>query len=157
MLKAVEELREELDDYREAINENTTEIQSNYALVLELDRKLERVMERLEALELSLKGRSDRRQERIVLSGKEKVVFRALYELGVSVPFVSYRDIAKRAGVSLSAVGSLITGLIERGVPLVKRYEGCLVFVKLEEGFRQEQAKRNLVGLEAPLSCWLKG
>lgn len=156
MLKTVEELREELDDYREAINENTTEIQSNYGLIFELGRKLDRVVERLDALEWVLKGRSYRRQERIVLSGKEKVVFRALYELGVSVPFVSYRDVAKRVGLSPSAVASIITGLIEKGVPLVKRYEGSAVFVKLDEVFRQDQAKSNVVGLDAPLSCWLK-
>ena len=47
-LKAL--LLEELDDHRQSINENTSEISSNYEFLAELDRKLEALAKRVEEL-----------------------------------------------------------------------------------------------------------
>ncbi|MBI4017128.1 MAG: hypothetical protein HY363_05560 [Candidatus Aenigmarchaeota archaeon] len=152
----LDQVREELDDHLQSINENTTEIQSNYGCILELERKMNALIERLDALEWVVRGKQQKKNEPLRnISGKELVVFRAIYRLGMTHPFVAYRDIARKAGLTDVIVASLVTSLIEKGVPIVKRYEGSLVFLKLEESFREAQAKRNLVGAEVPLSCWL--
>lgn len=152
----LDNVQEELDDHLQSINENTTELQSNYGCILELERKMNAIMERLDALEWVVRGKQHKKHEPLRnISGKEIVVFRAIYQLGMIHPFVTYREIARKAGLTDGIVASLVTSLIEKGVPILKRYEGSLVFLKLEEAFRDEQAKRNLVGLDAPLSGWL--
>ncbi len=150
------QVQDELEDHRLAINENTLELQSNYAFVLDIDQKLSRIMERLEAIEWALRGKKQQKFQPVLgLSEKEKQVFRVLYELGTTQPYVLYRDLAKKANVGELVVSSLITSMIEKGIPVLKRYDGNRVFVKLEDLFREEQAKRNLVALDTPLSYWL--
>ena len=151
------QVQDELEDHRLAINENTLELQSNYAFVLDIDQKLSRIMERLEAIEWALRGKKQQKFQPIVapLSDKERRVFRVLYEIGTMQPYLLYRDVAKKTNLSEGIVSSLVTSMIEKGIPILKRYDGNQVFVKLEDSFREEQAKRNLVALDAPLSCWL--
>ncbi len=155
VMSVLDEMRGELDDHLQAINENTTELQGNYAGLIELERKINRIIERLDALEWIVRGKQEKKHEPLRISGKELVVFRAVYQLGATQPFMTYKAIARKCALSESMVASLVTSLLEKGVPIVKRYEGSLVFLKLEESFREEQAKRTLVGLDAPLSCWI--
>ena len=153
----LDQMREELDDHLQSINENTVELQSNYGCVLELERKISLILERLDSLEWLIRGKQSKKQDALrSISGKELVVFRSIYQLGAIRPFMTYRDIAKKCGLADAVVASLITSLVEKGVPIVKRYEGSVVFLKLEESFREKQARQNLVGFDAPLSCWIK-
>lgn len=152
----LDEMREELEDHRLAINENTTELQSNYACIIEIDQKLNRVIERLEALEWVLQGKCQ--QKFVPIKGlvdKERMLFKVIYRLGVTQPYMSYRDISKTLKLNENVVASLVTSMIEKGVPILKRYEGNLVYLKLDNLFREEQAKKNLVVLDSPLSCWM--
>ena len=50
---ALQGVREEFDDHREAINDNTAEIEANYELMCRLDSKLDKVSEGLEELKLT--------------------------------------------------------------------------------------------------------
>ena len=40
-------------------------------------------------------------------------------------------------------------------VPILKKYQGNAVFLKLNREFREKQAKKNIVGLNARLTCWI--
>ena len=49
-----------------------------------------------------------------------------------------------------------VTGMIQKGVPVLKRYDGSVVFLKLDPAFRELQAKKNVIGLNALLTGWLR-
>lgn len=148
-------LKDELDEHRVSINDNTDEIQANFAFLCELDRKIDRVAERVDELCIAIAQKPKNEFKIAPLSARERDVFFALYALGEVQPFVSYRQIAKKLGVGDSLVSAYVAAIVEKGVPVVKKYDSGIAYIKLDNQFRQLQAKKALVGLNAPLSCWL--
>lgn len=150
-------LREELDDHRDAINENTNEIQANFEHIRSVEEKLDKLQARLEELFLIVTGRSSGQKEGIKpLTRREQEVFQALYVVGEGVPFVSYKQLARKLGISEALVSAFITQLIEKGVPVIKKYDNGVVFVQLEPKFRQRQAKEVIIGLNSSLTNWIQ-
>ncbi len=148
--------REELDDHRLAINENTNEIAATNEFLNELNLKLDKMAERLDELTLLVKGaRQEKKFDVRPLSGKEKEVFQALYLLTESQPFVSYDQLARKTCLTKELVMSYVTSMIQKGVPLLKRYEGNSVFMRVEPNFREKQAKENILGINSLLTSWL--
>lgn len=145
-------LQEELDDHRQAINENTNEVQSNFELLKSLQQQIVVLTEKINKL---ANGVVEKQRCKISpLNPKEKQVFFALYSLGESMPFVSYKDLAKKAGFTDSLVSSYITNMIEKGVPVIKKYDAGTAFVQLAPDFRQLQAKENVIGVNTLLTYW---
>ncbi len=89
------------------------------------------------------------------LTNREKEVFMAIYSLGEMQPCMSYKQLAKKLCTSESLVASYITNIIEKGVPIVKKYDAGIAYIKLDDLFRQVQAKENLVGVNTVLSYWM--
>lgn len=152
----IDEVKEELDEHRVAINENTDEIQGNFAFLCELDKKLNLLAARFDELATLVKGKKEQKSFKISpLTAREKEVFMALYTLGELQPFVSYKQLARRLCTTDAVVASFITNLIEKGVPVIKKYDNNIAYLKLEDQFRQRQAKENLVGVNTLLSYWM--
>ena len=150
-------MREELDDHRLSINENMSELGSAYELVGEMNRRLDKLTERLDSLTLHLMGHKAGSEFKVeALSSREKEVFLALYSLTESQPFASYEQIARKCMLPKESVVSYVASMIQKGVPVQKKLDGNSVFLKLDAAFRIVQAKRNLVGLPAPLTCWIR-
>lgn len=153
--QVVEEVKAELDEHRASINDNTDEIQSNFSYLCELDKKIEMIAERLDELYLAVRGAKEEKKFKIAsLTSREKEVFMALYALGEVQPFVSYKQMARKLCVTDSLVASYITNLVEKGVPIIKKYDGGIAYIKLDVDFRQLQAKENVVGVNTLLSYW---
>lgn len=148
--KFISSLKQELNEHLDSINENTNEIQGNYEYIKELDQKIEKLKLRLDNIELFLNEKANFTQKgqdeiRIQpLSVNEKLVFMALY---TSNSPVSYFDISKQIGLSESLVMGYITNLIEKGVPIVKKYIGAKAQIFLEKEFKELQAKHNLANI----------
>lgn len=156
-MSILSQFREELDDHRDAINENADEVQSNHQLLLQLDQKLNWLAERIDELSLFVKGTHEKpRFEITPLNQKEKEVFVVLYQLTETSPFCTYREMARKLAIPDSLAASYITRMIEKGIPIVKKYDCNTVFLRLEDCFRQTQAKENIVGINPPLTCWLQ-
>jgi len=154
--QVIEEVKEELDEHRGVINDSTNEIQANFAYLCELDKKIEMVFERLDELCVLVKGQKEKKEFKISpLTAREKEVFLGLYSLGEVQPFVTYRQIARRICTTESVVASLVTNLVEKGVPVLRKYDGSIVYLKLDDEFRSLQAKENLVGVNTVLSYWM--
>jgi len=150
-------MREELDDHRLAINENTDEVASTNEFLNELGRKIDKIAERVDELTLLVKGQKEPKQfELQPLTGREKEVFHALYVLTESQPYASYEQLARKTLLTKSIVMDHITGMVEKGVPVLKKLDGTTVFLKLDSDFRQLQAKQNVIGLNSLLSAWLR-
>ncbi len=151
----LEGVRDELDEHLEAINDNTTEIQQNHELLTDLERRFVMLANKVDTLLELLKPESAKKETFSVvpLSTKEKDVFFTLYSITEDKE-ATYKDLAENLVCSEQLVASYIANLIEKGVPVVKRYVGKSVYLKLNEAFRQVQAKENLVGLNSKLSAF---
>ncbi len=152
----MESIKEELDDHRVAINENTTEIEANYEYFRALEKKID-ILSKLVS-ELTLAGQWKKETKAFSfapLSVKEKKVFSALYEQTQIQPFTTYNDLAKKLDMSDSLVASYVTNMLEKGVPIIKKYSEGVAYLKLDDEFRQIQAKKNIVGVNSLLSYWL--
>lgn len=150
-------LREELDDHLTSINENTDEIQSNYDLLQQLNAKIEKLAERIDLLQTILTSTSVEPTKHFDISpltGKEKDIFQALYALAHERETVTYEELARRCGITVPLAVSYISNLIEKGVPVWKKYVGKTVHLTLDPEFALEQAKNNTVGVTIPLSHW---
>ena len=137
------QVKEEIDEHLTAINENTQEIQANFAFLLELDSKIDKVSQRLDKIEFML-SEEPHRVEVKPLNHPEKQVFCVLYTEEAPL---TYEDIATKTGLSANLVREYISALIEKGVPLTKTYYHSRPFLKLDPEFKEMQAKENLVNL----------
>ena len=152
----LESIREERDDHRTAINENTNELQANHEYIRSVEEKLDKIHARLEELFLLLGKSSESKLDIQPLTKKEQEVFQALYVVGEGVPYVSYKQLARKLGTSEALISGFVTNLIEKGVPVVKKYDSGQAFVQLEPKFRQKQAKEVVIGLNSLLSHWMQ-
>ena len=145
-------IREEFDEHLQSINENTTEIAQNHEYLCELEQKMEKVAERLDHIELFLTqygyGRTSTAFTVRPLSNDEKHVFVALYAVEDEKGHVTYADIAKALLMDIQLVGGYIASLMEKGVPIVKRYANDIAYLKLDSNFKRLQAKENLLSID---------
>lgn len=156
---AFKSIKEEFEDHLESINDNTNEIQSNYEYICKLDSRLDKVEEKLEEFALFLKQLSRENKEisqkiefKITpLTEKEKEVFLALYILEEAAP-VSYKALAQKLAISEALVQNYTGNLIEKGIPIIKKYINNETFLKLNLDFRQLQTKENIVGINIEIS-----
>lgn len=157
VLAVLDLVREELDDHREAINEGANETQATFQFVQLLNDKIERLAERVDELTLLVKGKRERPEFNITpLNGREKELFLVLYTITEAKTYATYREIARKLAWSESLVGSYVTNLIEKGVPVLKKYADGTVYLRLEEDFRREQARNNIVGVDSRLTRWIQ-
>lgn len=147
------EVREELNEHLDSINQNTNEISSNYEYMVELDYKLNKLSERLDQLQLFLEKKLGYKAvkgpqfEPKPLSNNEQDVFLVLYTLEEKKGAVAYIEIAKRTGLSEELVSQYITRMIEKNVPIIKRYVNNVPYLRLDPKFKLLQAKENILGL----------
>lgn len=147
------QIKEEFEDHLTSINENTNEIQSNSQYLAELDSKIEKLNEKLDRIQFFLEKNLSYKQEKtpnfniLPLTKKEQEVFLVLYTLEEAKGAVSYVDIARRVALPEELVSSYITTMIEKGVPIIKKYINNKAYLKLDRSFKNIQAKENILKL----------
>ena len=77
------------------------------------------------------------------LSDKEKEVFLVLYTADQRV--ITYREIASGMRESEFLVRTYVTSLIQKGVPIKKKYINGVAYMELSERFKELQAKKNVL------------
>ena len=148
-----DEVKEELDDHLDSINQNTNEIGSNYEYLCELDYKFNKLSERLDSMQLFLEENMGFKKavkpkfKCKPLSNNEQDVFLVLYTLEDKKGAVSYAEIAKRTGLSEDLVSGYITRMIEKNVPIIKRYVNNQPLLRLDPHFKRVQTKENVLGI----------
>ena len=148
---ALKGVREEFDDHRESINDNTSEIEANYELLCKLEAKVDRLQEQVEQLQIAMSDflgmhTSAAVAAEIALDEKEKEVFLILYTASDQKP-LAYREIAAALKESEFLVRGYVTNMIEKGVPIAKRYINDVAYISLDKSFKDRQAKENIVKL----------
>ena len=137
------QIKEEMEDHLQSINENTNEIQSDHDYLCEIDNKIEKLAQRVDEIEMFLKQATGE-QEIINLTLREQEVFLAMY---TNDELLSYRDIANKIGLTEALISKYIKDLIKKGVPLLKLYEKNKVFLQIDDKFRDLQAKNNVLNI----------
>lgn len=150
--RAFGKIKDEFNHHLEAINENTNELQANFEYLTELDGRIDKLSSRLEHVEMFLKKLDE--TFRIAeesegysiqpLSVNEKRIFTIIYSAQKSL---FYAEIAQALSMSESLVRSYLTNIIEKGVPIVKKYVHGKPVISLDEEFKQLQQKQNIVNL----------
>lgn len=154
--KVLEGARDELDDHRIAINEISEEVQSNHGFLLHIDEKLNRLSARVEELACILSAqRNTKNLKPCPLTKREKDVFLALYRVVNLKGQASYKEIADVLNAKQGLVQSFITNLIEKGVPIVKRYDNGVAILAFPSTFNEKQAKENIVGVNSKLTDFM--
>lgn len=146
-------VKEELDEHLEAINDNTSEIQSGYEHLIELEAKVDKLNDKMEQILMHLEGRKEQVEERFVvqpLTLREQEVFAQLYLLD-SHNYLSYLDISHRIGLPVDMVKSLVQSLTAKGVHIMKRYVDDILVLELDPEFKQYQAKTNALQINEAL------
>jgi len=152
--KALNGIKKELGEHLQAINENTNEIQSNYEYFNRIENKINKLTERIDQIQFFLQSHGDFIADRTEafeikpLTRKEQYVFLVLYALEEEKSAVSYHDIAKKTGFTEPLVRDYITSIIEKGVPIIKRYINNRVYLKLDKEFKRLQAKENILCID---------
>ena len=154
MLKeGLKSIKKELDGHLDAINENTSEIQTSYGCMNELNDKLEKLAERLERIEIFLQTNSNFLVEEksfdvMPLTKTEKQVFLVIYALEDEKGLVSHADIYRKTGLPNYVVSECISRLVEKGIPIIKKYVNKIPYIKLNPDFKRLQAKENILMID---------
>jgi phosphopantetheine adenylyltransferase len=152
--EVVGEIRAELDEHLDALNENTSEIQTSYECINEINEKVEKLAERLEAIEIFMQQHSSfTAVEKIFevkpLTKTEQNVFLIIYALEDEKGLVSAEMIRKKAGLTPYLVNEYISRLIEKGIPLMKKYINNAAYIRLNPEFKRIQAKENILCIDS--------
>ena len=150
---AISGIKDELEDHLTAINENTNEIQSNYEFLCGVDQKLNKLAERLDKIEFFLEKHGLETEEKpkfkpIRLSKREQEIFLILYTLEELKGPVTYLDIARKVCLTEDIVAAYISNIIQKGVPIAKRYIANEAHLSLNPRFKALQAKENILHIE---------
>ncbi len=136
-------IRKMLEEHLAAINDNTAEVQALFDFLQELEIKVEKVSQRLDQTQLSL-GIPKPKTSIAPLNQMERKIFLVLY---TGEALMTYQEIAEKAELSPSIIPECISSLIQKGVPFRRSFFENQLFVGLEPGFKELQAKENIVNL----------
>ncbi len=156
--KAFSKVKKEFEDHLDAINENTSEIQSNYELLLKLEAKVDKIENSISEINRFIKQfksqniyfLDDQESNSFIvlpLTNQEKQVFKMMYELEAEGLKITYTAIADMMGISTSLAREYISSMIEKGVPVIKNYLDQKVYLNLEPKFKEIQTKQNIIGI----------
>ena len=146
-------IKKELNGHLDAINENTSEIQTSFGCMNEINDKLEKLAERVEAIEIFLQQYSnfdaiEKSFEVKPLTKTEQHVFLVIYALEDEKGLVSHADICRKTGLPSYVVSEYIARLVEKGIPLMKKYVNNIPYIRLNPEFKRIQAKENILCID---------
>ena len=150
--QAFSQIYEEFEDHLTAINENTSEIQENYAYFCELDNKIAKLNERIDGIHdilTNLTGKKTRKMPKFEdidpLTTKEKTVFLNIYTEDKPT---TYERLAAKLSMPITLVRQYVTALLEKGIPIQKAFHKTRPYIYLDPKFKNIQAKKNILKIE---------
>jgi predicted transcriptional regulator len=136
--EAFSRIKEELDSHLETINQNTNEISANYEYMLDLEKKIDKLNERIEELQLAishLRGEKIRAQDILESNKKDELSTREkeIILLLSSFDALTISEIAKKLGLTDELIRKCISEMVLKGIPLVKFYRGNLLYISMDK------------------------
>ncbi|MBW2977649.1 hypothetical protein KY331_02280 [Candidatus Woesearchaeota archaeon] len=142
----------ELDEHLDTVNVNSSEIQSNYEYLCELDNKIAKLNERIDEIFNVLSNLTGKKllkkpkfEDIDPLTTTEKNVFLNLY---TEEKPLTYHQLAKKIKISIPLVREYVTNLLQKGIPIQKIYVNTIPHILLDPKFKNLQAKKNILKIE---------
>ena len=154
IVAAFKKIKEERDEHLESINQLTSELQTAFEYITELEIKVEKVKEITDDLQMfknSLLLSDKSHFSNIVLSLEEQKLFLTLYVFGEKEP-LSRDFLRKKMDISDDAVKNLFSSLLAKKIPIVKERIGAEWHFNLDARFRELQSKENLIVIHESVS-----
>lgn len=144
----LEKIQKEMEEHLSGINDNTSEIQSLFDYLRQIEIKLDKLSQRLDQTQLS-QGMNNQpiisqKPAIIPLNQNEKKIFLVLYTEEMAL---SYPEIANKSQISISVVPECVSCLSSKGIPIIRTFCNDQAFIKIEPHFKEMQAKENLINL----------
>jgi hypothetical protein len=146
--KAFASVKEEMNVHRETIDQNTNETQAAYEYCVEIDRKLDKLAERLDELQYNLSPEQGV-PDGIVLTHREQEAFMVLYTADDPVTSL---EVARRLGLTVEMVEQYLFSVSSKGVPILKTFANGKVYHSLDLKFKDLQARRNILNISEEIS-----
>ncbi|MFC1723585.1 hypothetical protein ACFL0V_05585 [Nanoarchaeota archaeon] len=142
------ELREELDEHLDAINRNTEEISIQNSAVCEIDHRLIKLEEKMDKLCFMFKQLLSNSLISVNLTKEEQRTFLMLY---TTEGFQSADEINKKSDLDMSDIEDSLMSLMDKGVPVEREIIDQKLFFRLNEEFKQKQARDNIVKIDTEI------
>ncbi len=139
------DIRGELDDHLQSINDNTEEISIQNSAICEIDNRLNKLEEKLDKVHFMFKQLLNRSLVSVDLSKDEQKSFLTLY---THDGFLSVPAISKRTGMEHDSVEESLMSLMDKGVPVEREIIDMQIYFRLNKEFRLRQAKEQLITVD---------
>ncbi len=136
-------IKQALEEHLQGINENTSEIQSMFDYLQELDLKIEKINQRMDNVQLGL-GMPLPKPIISPLDHTEKKMFLTLY---TEESALSFEEIANKSKLPLSVIPDCVSSLVSKGIPLTRNFCNNQLFIKIDPSFKEIQAKEGIINL----------
>ena len=147
--KAFSSVKNEFEEHLDGINRNTEEIQALFGHLQDVEEKIDKLTERLDEMQFSLRPKASFPIEDLALSTREQEVFTVIYL--ASEP-LALDDIAKKLGLTVAMVHNHVYRLMSKGIPLIHEFIDDKFSIKLDSQFKDLQMRKNILKIEESVS-----
>ena len=150
-------VKEEMDDHLTAINENTQEIELCYSHMMEMNKRIKFLENKVDFMQ-KIMGKLVQSEQtptkveekaKIRLSKQEQNLFMQFYAFDGAMDL---NMLTANLGRSEGFIRYYINSLVQKGVPILKENRGKKQYFLLDPQFKDEHAKHGAVLIERDLS-----
>ncbi len=152
--QAFKKIKEERDEHRESINQLTSELQTSFEYISDLEVKYEKIKEITDELQMfknSMLLNDKTHFSNIDLSLDEQKLFIIMYIFGEKEP-LSFKFITQKLGANDMVVKALLSSLLDKKVPITREKISSELYFNLDPRFRELQTKENLIKIHDSVS-----
>ncbi|MEM2115835.1 MAG: hypothetical protein QXD62_03195 [Candidatus Woesearchaeota archaeon] len=136
-------IKTELDEHLDAINQNINEIQHLYEIISSIELKLDKIEEKIESLE----SEKSEKYEQYTFSNDEKKIFQTIYFLSETEDNVYLSHLIMHLSWDVLIIESLINSLIAKGIPIEKKIVNGELCYSIPKSIREKHAKTNILNI----------
>lgn len=152
--EAFRKIKEERDEHLESINQLTSELQTAFEYISELENKHDKLKENIDELMIfknSILLNDKSHFSNIVLSLEEQKLFQTLYVFGEKEP-LSWNFIIKKLDLNDTSFKLLLSSLLDKRIPITKEKIGNEWYFNIDPRFRDMQTKEQLIKIHESVS-----
>lgn len=142
-------LKEEMDDHLQSINENTNEIEIQNNFICEIDNRMTKMEEKMDELHFLLKQMVTKARLSVELSKDEQRVFLILY---THEKFMSPEAVSTKALLEIGIVEEALTSMADKGIPIEREILGGNVYFRMNPEFKLRQAKEQIIKIDSEVT-----
>lgn len=138
----ISEIKEVHQDHLETINENTQELEATSDQVHEIEAKLDKLNMRMDAMHMVLKQLVFEHRLSVQLTLNEQKLFSLLC---ARKNYLKMDYVVARLRLPELAVKELVTALMDKGIPVVRKEHGGGSFLHMDPTFSQLQQQQGII------------